>query len=155
MGIERLKEALEANDWEGNDYLGDDINPEDFDDEIRSEGEVGFGINPAEMEDEMKGMKQAIYGSGIGGDDEMGEGTEQDEEVEKLQAMMLRMQAVRGKCTTLVLGDPADDCRFRRRYAGSTEEEICCEGCQRNHEVIITYTWAPYSLFNCFRPGKL
>jgi len=117
MGIERLKEALEANDWEGNDYLGDDINPEDFDDEIRSEGEVGFGIDPAEMEDEMKGMKQAIYGSGIGVDDEMGEGTEQDEEVEKLQAMMLRMQAVRGKCTTLVLGDPTDYCRFRRRYA--------------------------------------
>jgi hypothetical protein len=130
MGIERLKEALEANDWEGNDELGDDINPEDFDDEIGSEGEVEFGIDPAEMEDEMKGMKQAIYGSGIGGDDEIGEGTEQDEEVEKLQAMMLRMQAVRGRCATLVLDDPADDRRLGRRYAGSREEEICCEGCQ-------------------------
>jgi hypothetical protein len=130
MGIERLKEALEANDWEGNDELGDDINPEDFDDEIGSEGEVGFGIDPAEMQDEMKGMKQAIYGSGIGGDDEMGEGTEQDEEVEKLQAMMLRMQAVRGKCSALAFDDPADDCRFGRRYAGSREEEVCCEGCQ-------------------------
>lgn len=38
----------------------------------------------------MKGMKEAIYGNG---DEE-----DEDEEVEKLQAMMLKMQAVRGMC---------------------------------------------------------
>jgi hypothetical protein len=139
MGIERLKEALVANDWEGIDELSDDINPQEFGDEAGSDGEVGFGINPTEIEDEMVGMKQAIYGGGIGGEDEIGEGTEQDEEVVKLQAMMLRMQAVRGRVATQVFRDPADYHRFGRRYARSRKEEICCEGCQRNNEVIIEY----------------
>jgi len=96
MGIERLKEALEANDWEGGDDLGDELNLEDFEiEEEDDEGSLGFGIDPAEMEGEMFGMKQAIYG---GGDEEEGaEEPEGDKEVEQLQAMMLRMQAVRGK----------------------------------------------------------
>ena len=41
----------------------------------------------------MFGMKRAIYGGGEEGEEE---GEEDDDEVEKLQAMMLRMQAVRG-----------------------------------------------------------
>jgi hypothetical protein len=48
------------------------------------------------MEMGMFGMKQAIYGGRSGEENEDEEG--EDEEVEQLQAMMLRMQAVRGKC---------------------------------------------------------
>ena len=97
MGIERLKEALEANDWDGGDDLGDDINPEDFeDDDEEAEGSIGFGIEAAEMEAEMFGMKQAIYGGRIGEDEDVDD-TEGDKEVEQLQEMMLKMQAVRGK----------------------------------------------------------
>jgi hypothetical protein len=97
MGIERLKEALEANDWESNE-LGESINLEDFgdDDECEGEGSIGFGIEAAEMEMEMFGMKQAIHGSDNA--EENDDEEDQGEEVEQLQAMMLRMQAVRGKC---------------------------------------------------------
>jgi Alpha and gamma adaptin binding protein p34 len=97
MGIERLREALEANDWESNE-LGEGISPEDFegDDEGEGEGGIGFGIEAAEMEMEMFGMKQAIYG---GGEEEDDDEEDQGDGVEQLQAMMLRMQAVRGKCS--------------------------------------------------------
>lgn len=105
MGIERLKEALQANDWDGGDDLGDDINPEDFehsDDE--AEGSIGFGIEAAEMEAEMFGMKQAIYGDRTGEDEDVDD-TEGDKEVEQLQEMMLKMQAVRGKYFLFKNGD--------------------------------------------------
>jgi hypothetical protein len=96
MGIERLREALETNDWESNE-LSESIDLEDFD---KGEGEgeenIGFGIEAAEMEMEMFGMKQAIYRSSNGEENDDEEGG--DKEVEQLQAMMLRMQAVRGKC---------------------------------------------------------
>lgn len=96
MGVARLKEALETNDWEGGDNNGDDINPEDFDDD-EDEGSVGFGIDPKELEGEMVGMKQAIYGGTMGEDEGGGGEAEGDLEVEQLQAMMLKMQAVRGE----------------------------------------------------------
>jgi hypothetical protein len=96
MGIERLREALETNDWESNE-LGEELSLEDLEDGgEEGEGSIGFGIEAAEMEMEMFGMKQAIYGGNNG--EEMDDEEGQDEEVEQLQAMMLRMQAVRGKC---------------------------------------------------------
>jgi hypothetical protein len=99
MGLERLKEALEANDWDGGEELGEEINFDDIDDFGEEDDEsLGFGIDPKEMEEEMKGMKQAIYRGGMDGiEKEVEVDEEQDEEVEKLQAMMLKMQAVRGK----------------------------------------------------------
>jgi len=100
LGLERLKEALEANDWDGGEELGEDINFDDLDDFGEDDdGRPGFVIDPKEMEEEIKGMKQAIYGGGMDGIEKEGEvDEEQDEEVEKLQAMMLKMQAVRGIC---------------------------------------------------------
>jgi hypothetical protein len=96
QGLDRLKEALEANDWGGSGFSDeDDLHPSDLeasDDE--NEGSLDFGISKDEMKEEMRGMKQAIYGGTIDQDDEAD--PEQDEEVEKLQAMMLKMQAVRG-----------------------------------------------------------
>ena len=101
MGVERLKEALEANDWEGDNDLAEGLNPEDFDidDDFGSEGEgsTGFGIEATEMEMEMFGMKQAIYGGALNETGENEQETEPDQEVEKLQSMMLKMQAVKGR----------------------------------------------------------
>ena len=100
MGVERLREALETNDWDGNDSSEGDINFDDLetwggDDE--DAGSIGFGIDPAEMEEEMAGMKQAIYEGSTLMDDEIENEEEGDEEIQALQAMMLKMQAVRGK----------------------------------------------------------
>lgn len=91
-----MKQALEANDWEGGDEIGEEIDLDDLDeDDDEVEGSLGFGIDPSEMKAEMAGMKQAIYGGGSVEDDENVDDND-DEEVEKLQAMMLKMQAVRG-----------------------------------------------------------
>ncbi|PVH89844.1 hypothetical protein DL98DRAFT_508082 [Cadophora sp. DSE1049] len=94
MGMERLKEALEANDWEGNDELGEAIDLEGLGNDSDDAGSIGFGLDAAdkaEMEKEMRGMKQAIYGSGNDGEEE----EPNDQDVEDLQALMLKMQAVR------------------------------------------------------------
>jgi len=116
MGIERLREALEANDWESNE-LGEGISPEDFGDgdEGEGEGSVGFGIEAAETEMEIFGMKQAIYG---GSHEEENDDEEyQDEGVEQLQAMMLRMQAVRGKYFLKYIRISTNNQRYGGRYA--------------------------------------
>ena len=99
MGVDRLREALEANDWDGDDGTEGEINLDDLeageeDDDDRS---IGFGIDPAEMKEEMAGMKQAIYEGSAGVDGEIENEEEGDKEIEALQAMMLKMQAVRGK----------------------------------------------------------
>ncbi|CAG8956406.1 hypothetical protein HYFRA_00003789 [Hymenoscyphus fraxineus] len=121
VGGERLREALESNDWMAEEgegeveefLLGDEGEGEEM-------GELGFGIDPKEMEEEMRGMKMAIYGRGDG--DENGNGNEEDdgkddEDVEKLQAMMLKMQAVRD------LGADLPEAE-RKRLAAKTVTEI-------------------------------
>ncbi|KAG0648660.1 Small nuclear ribonucleoprotein Sm D3 [Hyphodiscus hymeniophilus] len=92
-GLGRLKEALESNDWEGDDESGE-VDLEDFDEEDdEAEGSKGFGIDAEEMEMEMAGMKRAIYGGGLDLEEDEND-DDQDDEVEKLQTMMLKMQAV-------------------------------------------------------------
>jgi len=134
MGIDRLKEALEANDWEGDDLeAAIDLDGLEGDDDSDGEGSLGFGIDRDEMEEEMKGMKQAIYGGTISGGEVDQDEAEQDEEVEKLQAMMLKMQAVRGKflyIVFLVSSDIAPDMGSdmpeaeRKRLAAKAVSEI-------------------------------
>jgi len=96
MGVARLKEALEANDWAMND---DDDGGIDFDELLDDDGEgsTGIGMEAAQLEMEIFGMKQAIYGEDEDSEKEKGgEGEEEEEDsVEKLEAMMLRMQAVK------------------------------------------------------------
>jgi hypothetical protein len=58
-GLERIKEALEANDWAAAD--DDALLPDDQEDD---EAESGFGAEAAELEREMVGLKMAIYGGG-------------------------------------------------------------------------------------------
>ncbi|KAG4426326.1 hypothetical protein IFR04_000509 [Cadophora malorum] len=116
MGMERLKEALEANDWEGNDELGEAIDLDGLENESDDAGSIGFGLDAAdkaEMEKEMRGMKQAIYG----GDDDGGEEEPNDQDVEELQALMLKMQAVRD------LGADMPEAE-RKRFAAKAVSDI-------------------------------
>jgi hypothetical protein len=93
-GISRLREALEANDWASND--DDTPVTDNFGDD------AGFGAEAAELEKEMLGMRRAIYGRGDNEENNRDEARDESEkeneedEVEKLEAVMLRMQAVRG-----------------------------------------------------------
>lgn len=99
--MNRLKEALEANDWECSDELGDALDLDDLEGESDDSASIGFGLDAAdkaEMKKEMKGMKMDIYGGTISGsaDEEQDREEPSDQDVEDLQAMMLKMQAVRG-----------------------------------------------------------
>lgn len=82
-GWERVREALEANNWEGG---ADDDDPEDLglDLEGFEDGEVSD-----EMRKEMEGMKQAIYGGAEDDGDE-------EKDVEKMEVLMRKMQTMRG-----------------------------------------------------------
>ena len=86
LGLERLKEALEANDWGGSE-AEDELDLDDDADE-------GFGLEAAEMEQEMSELKEAINGPESA---TMANSEDQDKEVEKLQQMMTKMQAVTGE----------------------------------------------------------
>ena len=80
VGVTRIKEALEANDWAG----GGDAGLEDGDDDAF---ENTFAAEEAEMGIELFGIKGAIHG-----------GEEDDEalQVEELEQMVQRMQAIKG-----------------------------------------------------------
>lgn len=90
-GMDRVVEALEANDWSGGDGDGGG----DDDDDAVSFGSFEDGADDPlkpigdEMGREMFGLHNAIFGE---------EDEEEDEElqVEKLEAMMLRMAALKG-----------------------------------------------------------
>ncbi|TGO22454.1 hypothetical protein BPAE_0168g00250 [Botrytis paeoniae] len=118
MGLERLKEALETNEWEGgdDDDDGEGIDLGDFEDDGDDNKSIGFGIEAAELEMEMFGMKQAIYG-------ESSEKTNPEEEVEnedgveQLEALMLRMQAVKDMGADLPEAE-------RKRFAAKAVNEL-------------------------------
>lgn len=87
VGWERVREALKANSWEGG---AEDDDLEDLGLDLDFEG-----INvDEEMRKEMEGMKQAIYGRGEdeGPDDE-------EKDVEEMEVLMRKMQAMRGEFT--------------------------------------------------------
>ena len=97
-GVERVKEALEANDWNGeyDTELGMELSGVDAHKEsmegLRGE-DIGFGFERAQMEREFMGLKMAMKS------DSDEEGIEEEDEkiqVEKFEGMMLKMQAVKG-----------------------------------------------------------
>lgn len=77
----RIREVLEANEWtsSSNDDFGQDL-LEDLDD--------GFDLEANELEREMLGLRMAI---------ENEEDDEDDLKVEELEALMQRVQAIRGE----------------------------------------------------------
>jgi hypothetical protein len=137
LGMDRLKEALEANDWEGSDELGDAIDLAGLEDDSDDAASIGFGLgaaDKAEMEKEMRGMKMDIYAGSIsgGGDGSGGAEEPSDKDVEDLQAMMLKMQAVRGTFLPGLMVESlvVDWCRSGGRYAGRGEEKVRRQGSQ-------------------------
>ena len=115
VGIARLQEALEANEWDAGrgDELSDDLGLDD--------GDLGFGEETAQMQTEMWGMQSAVREEGREEEgEEMGdEGDEDvgDKEVQELEAMMLKMQAVRD------MGADISEAE-RRRFAAKAVKDV-------------------------------
>ncbi|KFY33841.1 hypothetical protein V494_07274 [Pseudogymnoascus sp. VKM F-4513 (FW-928)] len=82
VGVERVREALEANEWTAS--VGDD-EVDELEEELGLGGvdvEGGFEIG----EDDVEGMRRPIFGKDDG---------EEEESVEGMEALMLKMQAMR------------------------------------------------------------
>lgn len=97
----RIKEVLETHDWTSSgdtldaDELGSDDDFDDFVSGDKSTHSRGFGEEVNELEREMFGLRMAIERGGDGHED-----SEEDEngedKVESIEALMMRMQSIRG-----------------------------------------------------------
>ncbi len=110
VGIARVKEALEANDWGGGD--GDDFQAEslDFGSDEDDGDEVGFKAEAAEIQKEMFGMRNAIYGQSSSQEPEEEGGEDEELKVEELERLMVKVQVIKGEY-----------CRHDHRRAHSEE----------------------------------
>jgi hypothetical protein len=85
-GLERIKEALEATDWEGGDGDDDFEGLDDFGDD--EDFGATFAAEEAEMSLELLGMKEAIAGQDRTVEDE-------EREVEEMERMMAQILAIK------------------------------------------------------------
>lgn len=124
VGMARLKEALEANEWEvgdGDDFDGlDDLG---FDD-VGDDASLGFGEEAEEAQMEMWGLRGALRQREqeerevtIDDAGETKRDGEDDDGVQELEAMMLRMQAVRDMGADMPEGE-------RRKFAAKAVREV-------------------------------
>ncbi|KAK4172934.1 hypothetical protein QBC36DRAFT_336841 [Triangularia setosa] len=144
MGIARVREALEANDWSGGGMPGDDheldLGDDDKHEDKDGEGEDGFEFDPKGLgfgfdKEDFEGLKRAIWEQ-IGEETETGEGSKwkdkkggkeeeepgeiDDDDVKNLEQMMLKLQAVRD----ISAGLPEQQ---RKRMAKQAVEEVMRE----------------------------
>ena len=100
-GIRRIREVLETHDWADspNADLDDDLEKELMD---LDKGESGFSLEVDELQREMVGLRFAIeHGGGSASEDDEHDNSErhganEEEQVESLEALMLRMKSMRG-----------------------------------------------------------
>jgi hypothetical protein len=136
-GLARLREALEANDWSPNVDLLPTALDDDEDDEERltwngdenvrfDDDTTGFGEEAAELEMEMFGMKRAILemeredeheGAGRAASGQKKDEETEEDQVEVLESLILRMQAV--KETGAGMSEAA-----RKRFAARAVQDI-------------------------------
>lgn len=116
----RIKEVLETHDWtaSGDISLDEEQDPElnlddDVDDAFLDSGGSshtrGFGQEVSELEREMLGLRMAIE---HGGDryEESDEEENEENKVESMEALMMRMQSIRGRLNILSVGRCALNC---------------------------------------------
>lgn len=127
QGVERLREALEANEWADDGDGGDDLEALGLDGE--DEEEFGdFGREEAEMTAELFGLKASLlgededdaegYGQALGGD--LADG-EQKNQVDDLDKMMSKLMAVREQSADLPEAQ-------RKRMAAKAVRELMGDG---------------------------
>ncbi|CAI7659827.1 unnamed protein product [Penicillium crustosum] len=131
-GMPRIKEVLETHDWSmvGGDsgFDGDNDPDVDSDDDLQDQllglgGSRGFGDEVHELEREMFGLRMAIERGGGDGDerDDSDHDDGEDEiDVESMEALMMRMQAIKDMSSELPEGE-------RKRFAAKAVQDIMRE----------------------------
>ncbi|CAG8877075.1 unnamed protein product [Penicillium nalgiovense] len=131
-GMPRIKEVLETHDWSmagGNSGVDGDDDPDmDSEDDLEDQllglgGSRGFGNEVHELEREMFGLRMAIERGGgdgdEGGDSDHDDG-EDEIDVESMEALMMRMQAIKDMSSELPEGE-------RKRFAAKAVQDIMRE----------------------------
>lgn len=117
VGMARVVEALEANEWEGSGggvgALGEDDDDDEGDEELKEVRVGGQGVEIGAVVGEERGLKESLLGKTVEGDEEPGG----DEDVMALESMMLKMQAVRDMGADLPEGE-------RRRFAAKAVRDV-------------------------------
>ncbi|KAJ5513105.1 hypothetical protein N7463_002657 [Penicillium fimorum] len=127
-GMPRIKEVLETHDWSmvgGGSGFEEDNDPDmDSDDDLQDQplglgGSRGFGNEVHELEREMFGLRMAIErGGGDGDEDDSDHDDAEDEmDVESMEALMMRMQAIKNMSSELPEGE-------RKRFAAKAVQDI-------------------------------
>ncbi|EAW25092.1 adaptin-binding domain-containing protein [Aspergillus fischeri NRRL 181] len=125
QGMRRIREILETHDWAA---PSEDADPGGFSDDSLEEhllgldrGENGFDLEVNELEREMLGLRMAIEHGGDVGED-LDEDEEEDDglKVESLEALMMRMQAIRDMSSEL----PESE---RKKFAAKAVRDIMKE----------------------------
>jgi len=107
--MRRIRQIIETHDWASDDQSADADADLGFDDDLEEQllgldkSGSGFNLEVNELEREMFGLRMAIERGGGGGDDDDGEDDfgafgddDGDIKVESMEALMLRMQAIKG-----------------------------------------------------------
>lgn len=125
IGMARLEEALEAHEWDGpggDDFEGlDDLGLDDDDDDAG----LGFGEEAMEAQMELWGMQSDVREEGQRrqeeqvekADEEQGRSEIGDQDVQELETMMLKMQAVRDMGADMAEGE-------RKKFAAKAVREV-------------------------------
>ncbi|KAL1841893.1 hypothetical protein VTJ49DRAFT_6415 [Mycothermus thermophilus] len=126
VGMARVLEALQANDWsggglggsgDGDEGAGQEDDDDEDDDGDFDPSKLDFGFDKADFE----GLRKAIWAGSTGNDDnEEEEGDIGEEDVERLERMMRKLQAVRDATAGL----PEDQ---RKRMAARAVGEVMRE----------------------------
>lgn len=121
VGVPRLKEALAANDWAGDI---DDAEVEAALEELDLDEDFPgtFASEDAEMNRELLNMKSALHNDG-----EAGPATNEADEasqVEELERMMVKMQAIKGEYTSLLVNKLTPVQRKAQRCQKLTERSL-------------------------------
>ncbi|KAJ5772936.1 Alpha/gamma-adaptin-binding protein p34 [Penicillium paradoxum] len=128
-GMPRIKEVLETHDWSmtgGSSGIDDDAEL-DSEDDLQDQllglgGSRGFGDEVSQLEREMFGLRMAIErGGGDGDEEDIGHDDGDDEiDVESMEALMMRMQAIRDMSSEL----PESE---RKRFAAKAVQDLMRE----------------------------
>ncbi|KAH1487709.1 hypothetical protein KXV74_004071, partial [Aspergillus fumigatus] len=125
QGMRRIREILETNDWAApsEDAAPGGISGDGLEEHLLGLdcGENGFDLEVNELEREMLGLRMAIEHGGDGGEDQ-DEDEDNDDglKVESLEALMMRMQAIRDMSSEL----PESE---RKKFAAKAVRDIMKE----------------------------
>ncbi|KAL8998280.1 MAG: hypothetical protein Q9169_002594 [Polycauliona sp. 2 TL-2023] len=97
LGLERLQEALEANVWDGGGGGDPEVDAAGLEDALGVR-EHEHALDDLELErDDLVGLREAILGAhDASEEEEEEEDAEDDAQVQELESMMLKMQAIKG-----------------------------------------------------------